>query len=159
LHIGLLHALPSDARLTHRVSWTVVTDPSFKMAAAQLKAWRNKGLLPAQENGFSFAPDATNYCAWFCADEKGLPLEKGFFDYRLELFSDSVISDYEEPRRALRDGPTQATSDLGASTKLDNWQRLFREQKINHVLTREPREPGYRLMRDWPQWRMVYLDG
>src|SRR5262249_25968498 len=122
--------------------------------------WRSHGLLAAEDRGFNFLPDVTNYCAWFCADERGVPLEKGFFDYRLELYSNSVIRDYLEVRKALATGSRPAT---GVDSEPIDWRRLFRKHQINHVvlnpLTAESSLAGVRLLRDWEDWHLTYMDG
>jgi tetratricopeptide (TPR) repeat protein len=155
---GWLHGMPGDPRLTHRVGWSVLVDPSLKGVAEQIKDWRSKGLIKPDENGLNYNPDIVNYCAWFCADEHGLPTEKGFFDSRLQLFSDSVGKDYLDVRRALRESPTQT----GDSPTFD-WQGVFGKYGIGHVLlttlTNESVEAGQHLLKEWSQWRLVYLDG
>ena len=157
---GWLHGMPGDSRLTHRVAWSVVVDPSLKGVATQVKEWRSKGLIKPDENGLNYNPDLVNYCAWFCANEHGLPTEKGFFDPRLQLFSDSVVKEYLDVRRALRESPARPLSD--ASPTFD-WQGVFRRYGIGHVLlttlTNESQEAGQHLLKDWNQWRLVYLDG
>jgi tetratricopeptide (TPR) repeat protein len=154
---GWLHGRPSDLRQNQRVSWAVITDPSMKKAAEQLKAWRSSGLLPPNQNGFNDVPELVNYCAWFCADERGLPYEKGFLDYRFQLFSNSVIKNYLDLRRALR------PRSQGAEPAPVNVQGMFREYGIDHIVVnavaRGSEDIGRHLLQDWAEWRVVYLDG
>jgi hypothetical protein len=124
---GWLHGRPGDARLTHRVVWRVEPDLSLRATAKQLKAWHEEGLLKPEDHGFNYVPDIANYCAWFCADEHGLPQEKGFFDYRFELFPDELAAEYVGVRQALRGGS-------GESLEPTDWTAIFRRLHINHVM-------------------------
>src|SRR5439155_17208353 len=122
--------------------------------------WTVQGLLSEEEHGFHYTPDVANYCAWYCADPKtGLPREKSFFDYRLELFPRDVVSQYVGLRQAL---VGQEQSDL--SSLPINWQDIFRKQKITHVVTpnvvlnrneQERRHVWLILLRDWQQWPLL----
>jgi hypothetical protein len=156
----LLAAAAWPGWLHDRVSWTVVVDPSLKGAAEQLKEWRSSGALASSANGLNYSPETVSYFAWFCADERGTPLEKSFFDYRLQLFSNSVIKDYLDVRRSLRgDAGRARSSDLEPV----NWQEILNRYKINHVIlygtSPEPLAVDRRLLPDWEQWRIVYMDG
>ncbi len=161
---GWLHAKLGEARASdprqRRASLTVEVDPSLRQTAAQLRDWRSRGLLPADEHGFNYTPDVVNYCAWFCADENGLPLEKGFYDYRLSLFPEDVAADYVGLRHAFRDSPGQTGDSGGRAVK---WPVVFRKQHINHIVLNynDPAAElvAVRLLADWQQWTLLYMDG
>jgi tetratricopeptide (TPR) repeat protein len=154
---GWLHGRPTDTVHSHRVAFDVYVEPSLKQAALQVKEWRANGLLRPEDNAFNDLPEFTNYCAWFCTDPQGLPLEKTFFDYRFGAFPASVATSYIDIRSAFR----------GRSDKDDrrvNWQEIFRKSHINHlVLYRMADQEAFSvwasLLADWQQWRLVYLDG
>src|SRR5262249_7266033 len=78
---GWLHAASEDAWRTRRVAWKIEPDASSKQACQRISEFRQSGIIPAGTEGWSFNPDMTAYCAWFC------PQEKGYFDFfRLPLF-------------------------------------------------------------------------
>jgi tetratricopeptide (TPR) repeat protein len=157
---GWLHGMPGDGLLSHRVTWSVVVDPSLKRVCEQLKTWRTEGKLKESDHGFNYLPEIVNYSAWFCTDEHGQPMEKGFFDQRLQLYSEKVIKDYADIRRSLRISPSRTTFGEAA---IGDWRTLLPEYRINHVIlstpTSEVLEAGQRLVKDWHEWRLVYLDG
>jgi hypothetical protein len=157
---GWLHGRPTDARSRYRVAWTVEVDPSLRQTAEQLRKWRTEGLLQAGENGFNYGPDILNYCAWYCADDQGQPLEKGFFDYRIQAFPQDVAKQYVDTRQVLRTMLGQpADSAIGGI----NWQNVLRKHNVNHVILNRG-DPDFlviwqMLLLDWDQWTLLYQDG
>jgi tetratricopeptide (TPR) repeat protein len=156
---GWLHGRPSDPMQVYRVGWSVDIEPSFRQSAEQLKSWHEAGLIRDEDHGFNFTPEVMNYCAWFCANEQGHPLEKGYFDYRLSAYSKQVATDYVDLRQVLRN-PGQSTVPGGRQV---NWQKLFRDQHISHLVV-NLRDPDgafvwISLLNDWQQWPLIYLDG
>lgn len=97
---GWLHFQSSDRYAARSVAWTVEPDPAMQRTAETIRQWRLDGKLTPEDRGLHLSPDFVNYCAWFCADEAGRPLEKGFFDARLQLFG-PVAADYVRARQAL----------------------------------------------------------
>jgi tetratricopeptide (TPR) repeat protein len=158
---GWLHARFADTALRNRVSWAMEVDPALRGSAEQLNTWRQQGLLSADEQGFNYSPDVLNYCAWFCADEQGRPREKGFYDYRIELFTPEIAKQYVDVRHFIQ-APDRPTSDTkGRPT---NWQELFRKRHIGHVVLMgnsdlETRLIWQPLLMDWNQWQLVYQNG
>jgi tetratricopeptide (TPR) repeat protein len=162
---GWLHGRPDDVSPGHRVAWRVDIAPGLRQAAEQLKAWHGAGILTPNGHGFNFGPDITNYCAWFCADDKTfLPLEPGFLDYRLEAFPEKVVKEYLETRQALDPLGTS-----GASAPPVDWPEIFRSHGINHLVLNEVdrAEPPDRfpfpliwlsLMGRPDRWKLVFLD-
>src|SRR5207302_1524884 len=108
-----------------RVAWTIDVEPSLRKTALQLRTWRDEGLLRPDDHGFNYSPDTANYCAWFC------PEEKGFFDYRLDLFPAPVAREFVDVRQVLRRNPPPAGP---AARQPTDWRELFRNQHINHVV-------------------------
>jgi tetratricopeptide (TPR) repeat protein len=158
---GWLHGRPSDFSQSHRVALAVHVDESMRQAATQIGAWRGQGLLPPNENGFNDVPDLVNYADWFCADEQGRPLEKGFFDYRFDAYSPAVTAEYVDTRAALR-GKQLAGADQ--DNRRANWQETFRKNKISHLILNRQIDPEAfgvwaRFLPDWQQWRLIYVDG
>src|SRR5439155_4783887 len=96
LFISWVNGIPSSGPAGRRVAWTVDVEPSLRKTALQLRTWRDEGLLRPDDHGFNYSPDTANYCAWFC------PEEKGFFDYRLDLFPAPVAREFVDVRQALR---------------------------------------------------------
>jgi tetratricopeptide (TPR) repeat protein len=152
---GWLQGRLGDSRQRFHVHWAVEVDPSMRRTAEQLRTWRIAGLLPATDNGFNYGPDLLHYCCWFCTDQKGLPLEKGFFDFRIELFPDAVAREYLELRKAWR---TLRASLPGASRDTD-WQAILRQRGIGHVLLPQNDALWLQFLNDWDQWSLVRQDG
>jgi tetratricopeptide (TPR) repeat protein len=158
---GWLHGRVSDALQSHRVGWAIPVDSSLKQSALQIKEWRDRGLLGTDENGFNYRPDQMNYLAWFCADEKGQPAAKGFFDYRIGAYPADVTSAYVDVRAILPLNPFGGTDKGGRRI---NWQEIFRKYKITHLILNNTNDRNatmawYWLLADWQQFRLVYIDG
>jgi hypothetical protein len=149
---GWLNPRPEQARLahrTHRVAWSIETEPSLRAAALKLADLRANQVLAEGDHGFNFAPDVANYCAWFC------PQQKGFFDYRFRLFRD-VMGTFLDVREALASRPD------GLLLANADWPTLFREQHINHVIVYNDRDIMLIVQHFWAvpkQWTMLYADG
>lgn len=155
---GWLHGRPTDARQLHRVGWQVSVDDSLRKTAEQVRAWRTQGLLKPEEQGFNFSPDIANYLAWFGADDKtGLPSEKAYMDYRIELFPADTTRKYVDIRKAL----IEQNRARDSGSRPINWPEVFRKQNINHViLSTTDRDAGDvwpQLLQDWSQWSLVAL--
>jgi tetratricopeptide (TPR) repeat protein len=84
--------LGADA--TRRVAWRAVPDPTLERLAQRLDGWYKAGDLGEKSRGFHLQPEFSEYCAWFC------PEEKGVFDRRLTA-PPKVLLDYLAARRSL----------------------------------------------------------
>jgi hypothetical protein len=150
---GWLTRRPDEPRLSQRVGWRVEADLSLQRTAEQLHAWREQNLLREGEHGFNFIPDVANYCAWFC------PQEKGFFDYRFQLFGD-VADAFVDVRHALRGTAAQLA---GAARRPTDWRQIFQKHRINHVIVNSVDKDAAQalvwLLRNWEQWALLYMDG
>jgi tetratricopeptide (TPR) repeat protein len=163
---GWLHGLPQgdapqaeDFRST-RASWGLYVDASMRQTAQQLRTWHLDGQINQDDHGFNYTPDVVNYCAWFCADDAGRPLEQGFYDYRFSLFPEAAADNYVDIRHSLQNEVAPSTK---AGTKSVNWEAIFRKNKIGHfVLTRNggnALKVGLVLTQKWQEWVLVYTDG
>jgi tetratricopeptide (TPR) repeat protein len=147
---GWLQTNSSDPVLARRVTWNVEVNPSWKKLTEHIAAWRAQGWLQEGACGFNVSPDAANYCAWFC------PEEKGFFDYRYALFPEAT-ADFLAVRRAL----------LGSQTREDQptydrtvWRRVFPRRSVNHIiLAGVPDRTVTAMMLSEREWTLLYLDG
>lgn len=86
---GWLQPAPYQPR-----GWTAEPDGSLTRLAEHLKRGHAQGYLRSNRFALTFSPEAANYLAWLC------PEEKGFLDSRLPLF-DRVADDYVQMRRRL----------------------------------------------------------
>jgi hypothetical protein len=145
---GLLHGEAADEpRTTRRVAWHVEIDPSLKEAAEFLHEVRQNPNYQLG-NGFNFAREVADYCAWFC------PEEKSYFDGRFDLFTPEETTNYLKVRQMF----------LGDNVKFD-WPRLFRARNIDHFLLSTPNEHQRKLVLGFlagyatADWRPIYLGG
>jgi hypothetical protein len=142
--------LQAGAALPEPRSWTITPDPSLKNAAKQISEWRTARLLDATANGLNFSPEAANYFAWFC------PQEKGFVDGQFQVSANGA-ADYIALRRILLTPvPLQ-------DRKLD-WRVLMRKQNINHVVVHSPKFQltkvvASNLLAQPEEWVLLYLEG
>lgn len=155
---GWLHGRPTDPSQGHRVGWELIIDPSLRATAEELRNWRAQGAIKDDENGFNFSPEVAHYCAWFASDpQTGLPREKSFLDYRLELFPRSVAQSYFDIRLGLIGAESLADS----SARPVNWQEVFRKQHITHVLVNCSDQVAIVtwqiMLQDWSQWALVSM--
>jgi hypothetical protein len=160
---GWLQAtITGSVRFPQRVAWEVWIDPSLKAAAEKVKEWRTQGLISPAEQGIHYIPEFVNYCAWYCVDDHGLPLEKGFYDYRLEQFPYDVSKLYVDLRKGLREGLDRAES-TGTFTGKKGWRGLLNEYGIRHIVLNSTVPGGVEAVRhlaqDSSEWRLAYLDG
>src|SRR5262249_14921911 len=126
--------------------------------------FRTSGVIPAGTEGWSFNPDMTAYCAWFC------PEERGYFDLRLPLFdAPEPGAEKESEPRSVQDRFTQLRLDLNpsrsAARRTPEWYSKFRQSKINHVIVNHVyHDLIFETMLSglWNQdrdWALIYLDG
>jgi hypothetical protein len=144
------------------VAWDIDVDPSLRKTAQQLQTWRDQQLLRPDDHGFNYSPDIVNYCAWFC------PQQKGFFDYRFELFSPELAREFVDVRQSLRGTPAPAGD---SAPRPVDWQELFRSHHINHVVLygndSSPLSAGIPnslqsaivMLFDPQHWTLLYMDG
>jgi tetratricopeptide (TPR) repeat protein len=147
---GWLQNLNSRSRA---VGLSVEPDSSLQHVAETISQWRKQQTLPAESRGFALHPDVANYCAWFC------PEEQGFFDYRLNLFG-TVAGEYESTCRQLLPGLAEEVS----SNSHSNWQQVFHEHHIDHVILYDSdparlRDAFDRMSRASQSWRMLSVSG
>jgi hypothetical protein len=162
LYLSWYNGVPTSGPGGRRVAWAIDIDPSLRKTVEQLRSWRQEGLLRPDEHGFGYAPEVVNYCAWFC------PEEKGFFDYRFDLFSPELATAFVDIRQSLRGNPPPAGD--SARSRVD-WQEIFRRYHINHVVLHgsdsSPLNPGMYnslqamiwMLFDPEHWTLLYLDG
>jgi hypothetical protein len=162
---GWLHIAPrawlGEGRSQHRVEWTVEVDPSLRNAAEQLRAWHQSGQLGPNDHGFNYSWDIAPYCAWFGADDNGLPPEKMFFDIRFESLDSTSIKELTDARQTLRNYSDPPENLPGEP---ENWEKIFKKHDINHVVLTNVVDVTYlrawtALLRDWQQWSLLYMDG
>jgi tetratricopeptide (TPR) repeat protein len=162
---GWLHAASEDAWRTRRVAWKIEPDPSLKQACERIAEFRKSGVIPAGTQGWSFNPDMTAYCAWFC------PEEKGYFDLRLPLFGapeSATEKDDKEPL-SVQERFYELRQDLnpakGTAGHTPDWYAKFRDAKISHVvLNHVYHDLVFETMLGelWNQnrdWALLYMDG
>lgn len=165
---GLLHPRADDARYTRRVTWGITTNESFRHLGATLADLRSKGVLRPESRAFNLNPEAANYCAWYC------PEEKCYFDLRMSPYSDKVIGDYVRTRleleyRETKSAEASRSADKPRERPTDRvYPTVFRADKnapIDHVIVSGMEWNHLRktvLLRFWsdpPQWKMLYGDG
>jgi tetratricopeptide (TPR) repeat protein len=149
--LGWLQGFTADE--SHRVAWAVQPDPSLRRLAESISRWRKEGLLRDADRGLALHPDAADYVAWFC------PEEKTFLDSRLSLFG-AVANEYAEVCRGL--GLTNSTP--AARRSADDWRRVLRAHGITHILLtdRNPARVGAtleRLVENLGVWSLLRIDG
>ncbi|HLJ93014.1 MAG TPA: hypothetical protein VKU02_07465 [Gemmataceae bacterium] len=162
LFVSWINGMPASGPQGRRVAWAVDVDPALRKSALQLRTWREQGLLRPEDHGFNYAPDVANYCAWFC------PEEKGFLDYRLDLFSRKLAKEFVDLRQSLRGNPPP-TGDT--ARRPADWKELFRDYGISHVVLygtdTSPLNPGVQnslqaavwMLFDPGSWTLIYMDG
>jgi tetratricopeptide (TPR) repeat protein len=149
--LGWLQGFTADE--SHRVAWAAQPDPSLRRLAESISRWRKDGLLRGTDRGLALHPDAADYAAWFC------PEEKTFLDSRLPLFV-SVAAEYAEVCRGFDLSHTTPA----ARHSPDDWRRLLRGRGITHVLLsdRNPARVGSaleRLLETSADWALLRVDG
>jgi hypothetical protein len=156
---GWLHALPDDARYTHRIAWHIYEDPSLRQAAQRLAELQQSGKLA---HGFNINPDMISYLAWFS------PGCRGFLDRRSALFA-GVAEQYGQTRKALlEEGEYFARA--GQKPPLPpphhDWQHVFKARNISYVIASGPSRDRSALANltlafwiDRGSWVPLYLDG
>jgi hypothetical protein len=160
---GWLHASSEDAWRTRRVAWKVEPDASLKQACDRIQELRNSAVIPAGSQGWSFNPDMTAYCAWFC------PEEKGYFDLRLPLFdAPEPTAEKEKEPLSVADRFAQLRLDLNPEKSKQGtpeWCSKFRQSKISHVVVNHVyHDLVFETMLGglWNQdrdWALLYMDG
>ena len=149
---GWLYPDKTNAAIGHRsrrVGWGIYVDPSLRGAAMKIAELRDRNVIPAAQNGFSFRRDFAHYCAWFC------PEERSFVDSRLRLFAETLPR-YADLRAGLLDRPAGGTEGI-------DWPTEFREQNIAHVIVGGSEHDLRRQAQSFwsypDQWAMLYGDG
>lgn len=147
---GWLVSFGSEVR---RVGLSAEPDPSLVQAAEQLQQWRREGLLTG--NGFNVQPEIANVLAWLTpADAR----EKGFFDFRLGLYSPQVAEDYVKLRKSLQRRPG------GEKAEPIDVVKKLKQYQVSHVIYHDPDRSGadqviLRAMSDPGRWVPLHLDG
>ena len=126
-------------------SLKVEVDPSLERTALQIAHWRREGNLPWKGNGFNLSPDAANFFAWFC------PEEKGFLTSQLAV-PDTVLRDYMTLRQAL----------IGPENR--DWRSILRQRKIDHLFLfgsdrRLIRAAARKMLANSQEWPLLYVGG
>jgi tetratricopeptide (TPR) repeat protein len=128
-------------------SWTVEPDPVLMPAAGTIAQWGRQGKL-ANHRGFHLTPDAANYFAWFC------PEEKSFVDSRWHV-SHETATEYALVRAALLGREKPGAPD---------WRTLLRKHDINHVVIysgdlAQTELAVRRLVADPKEWVLLHVKG
>ncbi len=105
-------------------------DPAMIPLAKQLQDWRREGKLTADDHLFNITPDVPNQLAWLCTE---FP-ERGFFDYRLALYSPERAEEYVRIRDELLDRPRK---EEGAEKKA-NWFQICHERGVVMIAHQSP---------------------
>jgi hypothetical protein len=157
---GWLQALP---QYTRPIGWGVDADPGLRRAALQVMDWHDQDLISGEEHWLNTSPEAANYFAWFCADERGRPIVRNFFDQRLTLFP-TALEDLTTLRRSL------AGEDAGGDRSPDReppppaWRKVLAGRQVRFVafhsydLARS-RSTLARLYNNPDEWQPCYLQG
>ncbi|MFL5242482.1 MAG: hypothetical protein ACJ8FY_10275 [Gemmataceae bacterium] len=128
---GLLQAAPHEHR---HVAWAMDSDQSLERAAVDLAHWRKQGVIGEGDHGFSVSLEFANYCAWFC------PEEKGFVDYRIQLFPASIWEEFFKLRSTIKTASSQGQGQLVGESAFSNQAdsdfrtQTFAQRAINHVV-------------------------
>jgi hypothetical protein len=131
---GWLYGLPDDlAADRRRVGFNLDADiVPLAETAQQLASWRQDGTITGEQNVFNVHPDAANYLAFYC------PEEKTFFDYRFRQFRDGAPT-YYQMRDELNPQRGALGSDSSPRSKAAvDWRQEFRNHKIRHLLIYDP---------------------
>jgi hypothetical protein len=128
--------------------WGAEPDASLERLAERLKRWHDAGAFRPDRFALTFSPEAANYLAWLCPDEKG------FLDSRWPLFGRQA-DDYVRMRDCLLgpdDGPGPQLGRLMGAYHLDriilydpDWGRTTRAYRC--------------LLLGRPEWELLALDG
>jgi hypothetical protein len=143
---GWLQAFPFEPR-----GWAAEPDPALVRAAAQLRQWRQDGVIGPDDHAFPTSADAANQLAWLC------PEEKGFLDTRLTPFPRAAAADYLAVWRGLVVG-------RDAEAAGGDWREVLRRNKVTHVIVNDS-DPARgaawaaRLTADPDEWTLVSLEG
>jgi hypothetical protein len=156
---GWLHGFPDDpVAERHRVGFNLDADAALVETAQQLARWRQEGKITGEQNAFNVHPDAANYLAFYC------PEEKTFFDYRFRQFKDSAAT-YYQMRNELSPQRGAGGSDAPPRGKAGvDWRQEFRARKVRHLLVYDPDPfrtfPAIKLIHDVThQQEKDYLQG
>jgi tetratricopeptide (TPR) repeat protein len=159
LHVSAL-AWDAESASPHRVEWTVEVAPSLRKAAEQIRDWHRAGQLGPNDRCFNYSPDIAYYCAWFCCDDKGLPLERAFYDHRFQALTPQTAKEIVDARLTLRNYSIPTENLPGDPEK---WQKIFERHAVNHVVLSSSDLTYVRawggLLHDWQQWSLLYMDG
>jgi tetratricopeptide (TPR) repeat protein len=126
--------------------WGIEPDPSLRLAADQVRRWRQQGAL-GTGNGFNFVPEVADYFAWACPDERG------FLNGGLQV-SGQEAADYVAVRRGL------LMQDAGGR----NWRDILRARGVNHIVvySNEDRHTEIvmrHLLSQEHEWPLLYVQG
>ena len=137
----------------------IEADPSLTLAAERMAEWRRDGKIAADSLGLSDSPDAANYFAWFC------PQEKGFFDSRLDVCGDAA-SDFVLVRRGLNSPHDSSSAAAFArfAPAATGWRDVLRRHKIDHIILADrDRERTQMVLRQVlaspDEWQVLFMAG
>ncbi len=105
-------------------------DPAMIPLAKQLQDWRREGKLTANDHIFNITPDVPYQLAWLCPE---FP-ERGFFDYRLALYSPETAEEYVRVRDELLDRPRKEES----AEKKPDWYQVCHERGATMIAHQSP---------------------
>jgi hypothetical protein len=113
----------------------LASDPALEGAARQILAWRRDGLLSGDQHTFNYNLETAPYLAWLGAKEKAQDREKGFLDFRLQLFPADALLDFSTIRKGLRQTKVPTADD-------PDWRGLLRKWKINRLILSDGEQVG-----------------
>ena len=142
---GWLHMGAAGQQRNRHVTWEVVSDPSFHQVAKTIAEWQ----LPSEARGLHLSPEVVSFFAWEC------PAEKGYFDYRFQLFPEQAAEIVQLRRSFAGDD---------RDFHVDDWRRVFRKNGISHLLVTLPDRPRptpifQQMLSASREWPLLYLDG
>ncbi len=149
---GWLQVLPHSR---WRVAWAVHPDRSLRLAAEQVRTWREKDLVPPGTRWFNLSPDFANYLAWFA------PGERALFDQRFSLFG-AVGPDFKIASQELGKDDPGPPEDQSEAEERAPWRRVFRERGVRFIVvptTERSLVTAHRLLSNPAEWVPCYLDG
>jgi tetratricopeptide (TPR) repeat protein len=163
--LGLLQIQPPSGSRSQsrRVGWGVVVDPALRQAALQVADWHKDGLLSGHEHWFNTSPEIVNCFAWFCADEKGKPLVRGFIDQRVGLFH-GAAEDFLTVRRSLGGEDLPDNLPPGVEPPPPAWRKVLAGRRVQFLAFHASDLAPFgstlqRLYANPDEWQPCYLKG
>jgi hypothetical protein len=160
---GLAGWLQAQSQFGRQLGWGVDADPGLRDAALQVRDWHGRGRLVDEDRWVNTAPDAANYFAWFCADERGRPLMRTFIDQRLQLFP-SALRDMVTVRGALAGEDLPVDRNPADPPPPPAWRKVLSQRGARYLAfhTHDVNRTLSTLLRLYgnpDEWQACYLEG